>query len=185
MSKSLLWMSRPRLWTSQITQKRRRKEWQIFLMSPALLTWVSVSVLCPGFPFWGQLYAPWLFYAPLLHYAPLSLSYNASTSTSPATCPFLPFPSVPVILIRITNIKAVIPPPTLVYVFTLNTRVGFPEPSIWWFGKNVFGGSIVHSGAIWTIGHLIFSLAFSAPVQLLRDKLWSANRTTGGPHFEI
>ena len=64
----------------------------------------------------------------LLHYAPLSLSYNASTSTSPATCLFLPFPSVPVIL---TNIKAVIPPPTLVYVFTLNTSVGFPEPSVW------------------------------------------------------
>ena len=153
MSKSLLWMSRPRLWTSQITQKRRRKEWQIFLMSPALLTWVSVSVLCPGFPFWGQLYASWL------HFAPLSLSNNASTSASPATCLFLPFPSVPVIL---TNIKAVIPPPTLVYVFTLNIRVGLPEPSVWWFGKNVFGGSIVHSGAIWTIGHLIFSLAFSA-----------------------
>ena len=90
------------------------------------------TLLCPPLPLLH--YAPPV---PLLHYAPLSISYNASISTSPATCLFLPFPSVPVILISITttNIKAVIHPPTLqcalVYVFTLNNRVGFPEPSVW------------------------------------------------------
>ena len=51
----------------------------------------SEAVLCPGFPSRGQLYAPLC---------------NASTSTLPAICLFLPFLSTPDIIITTTTVYA-------------------------------------------------------------------------------